>query len=94
MALRYFRMAETLLPNDPVSTLNLAVLYDTRLGHSPQARADWAKRTKKDPAEFEKECSLMAQRYYTRFLRMTERKTEYDTIRSQAAARLDALRGR
>ena len=94
MALRYFRMAETLLPNDPVAALNLAVLYDTRLGRSPQARADWAKRTGNDPAGFEKECSLMAQRYYTRFLRMTERKTEYDTIRSQAAARLDGLRGR
>ena len=94
MALRYFRMAETLIPNDPASALNLAVLYDTRLRRSAQARADWAKRTQNDPAGFEKECSLMAQRYYTRFIRMTEKKTEYDTIRSQAGARLDALKGR
>ena len=93
-ALRYFRMAERLIPTDPAATLNLAVLYDSRLGRSPLARAEWMKQTKKDSAAYEKECSAMAQRYYTRFIRMTEGKAEYDTIRSQAGLRLAALKGR
>lgn len=94
MALRYFRMAETLMPNDPTAALNLAVLYDTRLARSAAARAEWAKRTRRKPEDYGKDCSDMAQRYYNRFIRMTAGKAEYDTLRRQAELRLDSLKGR
>lgn len=94
MALRYFRMAETLMPNNPTAALNLAVLYDTRLARSAAARAEWAKRTRRKPEDYGKDCSDMAQRYYNRFIRMTAGKAEYDTLRRQAELRLDSLKGR
>ena len=39
MALKFFRMAERYAPNDPVTLLNLAVLYDVYLKQEPEARS-------------------------------------------------------
>ena len=38
MALEFFKMAERCAPNDPVTMLNLGVLYDRYLHHGPNAR--------------------------------------------------------
>ena len=38
MALRFFRMAERYAPDDPITALNLAILYDSRLKQIADAR--------------------------------------------------------
>ena len=73
LALRFFQMGARFAPNDPITVLNLAVLYDRYLRPPDNANAV---------------------RSYERLLQLTAGKAEYDSIRRQAAFRLDTLKGR
>lgn len=74
LAQQFFQMGARYAPNDPITALNQAVLYDRYLRQKDKDNAN-------------------AIRSYERLIRLTDGKAEYDSIRRQAAFRLNALKG-